>query len=478
MQARKVAALAEARKVADQNRRNMVELLDEQANILSRSNFEIKTTEKIERRRREALKGKLRENREQELYKRRAQLAELFNQEMKDWSAECMGREETLETRKAKLLEKAYALRNRREAERRKQVENAYNTVWRDGCDDLRDLDGKALTVFMSNYRGKQIEEKKKRQALAEINENSFVAEWTKQLNAMQENDNAKNEKREQANRDTAAGLREQIAYNEQKKEEHYQREMADAMAEISEINAALQEEKDKEMQRKLGEQRKGKEILAFNEKYKSINAEKQAVLDAQDKTLLDNALRLEREKLAEEEAKRKAGADAAKQYRKYLDEMMIKEAEDTSFVDDINKRETEKVWKARDDALQARQDARDYLMKLVDEGRQEQIQYKTALEAKEKEDGRVFAARFINDIKEGIEKDRAAADARRANNIANNEKLIEQMAEREKAEQRRKQEIFLDDKHTRHVEEKHKARLAAQGGVVRLNYPKKAINL
>ena len=41
--------------------------------------------------------------------------------------------------------------------------------------------------------------------------------------------------------------------------------------------------------------------------------------------------------------------------YRKYLEELMVKEAEDTSFVDEANQREFEKVQKARDDALQAK---------------------------------------------------------------------------------------------------------------------------
>ena len=96
-----------------------------------------------------------------------------------------------------------------------------------------------------------------------------------------------------------------------------------------------------------------------------------------------------------------------AQKYRKYLEEQMVKEAEDTAFVDEINKREEEKVWKARDDALQARQDARDYLMKLVDEGRQVQIAAKREAVQKEKDFGAVFASKFMDDVREGIERDK-----------------------------------------------------------------------
>jgi hypothetical protein len=59
------------------------------------------------------------------------------------------------------------------------------------------------------------------------------------------------------------------------------------------------------------------------------------------------------------EEMKKNADREAALQYRKYLEELMVKEAEDTAFVDEVRKREEERVWKARDDALNAREEAR-----------------------------------------------------------------------------------------------------------------------
>jgi len=82
----------------------MIELLEENNAVLSRTNFEIKTTAKIERRRRDNLKGKMREEMEVDLYKRRAAVSELFNGEMAMWGKECMGQEETLEMRKARYV--------------------------------------------------------------------------------------------------------------------------------------------------------------------------------------------------------------------------------------------------------------------------------------------------------------------------------------------------------------------------------------
>ena len=153
----------------------------------------------------------------------------------------------------------------------------------------------------------------------------------------------------------------------------------------------------------------------------------------------MDYALRKEEEANREEEMKRNANREAALQYKKYLEELMIKEvhfpylllicklllgvikingsssyfliflyylqAEDTAFVDEINKREEEKVWKARDDALKAREDARQYLMQAVDEGRKQQIASKREMSEKEREEGQLFARKFLDEASEAVQR-------------------------------------------------------------------------
>ena len=259
---------------------------------------------------------------------------------------------------------------------------------------------------------------KKQRDAENAKKENEFYAAWERQLAKMAALDDEKKAKAKNNDIATFEGIKQQIADREAAKQHHYDNMMKEAEEEISEIKAAMEADEAKERQRKLDEIARGKEVLAFNAKYKDIAAEKAAVEAEHDRQLLEHALEVERARIKDEQDKQKAGADAAKQYRKYLEEMMVKEAEDNTFVDEI-KREEEKIWKARDDALQARQDARDYLMKLVHEGRQEQIAYK-AKAADEKEKGKEFAKKFMSDIAEGVAKDREAAEARRAKNLAN----------------------------------------------------------
>lgn len=53
-------------------------------------------------------------------------------------------------------MERAYALRDARETERQKIVEEKFHQQWRTACDDVRALDSKALTQHMVSYNNSQ----------------------------------------------------------------------------------------------------------------------------------------------------------------------------------------------------------------------------------------------------------------------------------------------------------------------------------
>mgnify|MGYP001305007266 CR=1 FL=1 len=104
MEAKKVAALAEARKAADAKRRIMLEVIDKEKAIASKVNFEINTTEKIHIRNNERKVDKLRQENNDRVFNRRKALADIMNQEMSEWKSECLGQVETLQSRKAKYV--------------------------------------------------------------------------------------------------------------------------------------------------------------------------------------------------------------------------------------------------------------------------------------------------------------------------------------------------------------------------------------
>jgi hypothetical protein len=253
---------------------------------------------------------------------------------------------------------------------------------------------------------------------------------------------------------------------------ETIERNRREAEAEISECQRAIEDEES--LQRKLKEDAyaRGKEVLTFNEKYKNVRRDEEAEERRQDAQLLRYALRKEREAIAEEDAKREANKVASQKYRKYLEEMMIKEAEDNSGLEEVRRQEEERIWKARDAVLQAREDARKHLMKLVDEGRQEQISTKLERMRREKEDEKIYTQKFLVDAAEGVALERAETLRRRDAAAANNQHLTDQINLRRQQQELERQEAYLADKHMQRIERLHRQRLAEQAGVLRTNFP------
>lgn len=110
--------------------------------------------------------------------------------------------------------------------------------------------------------------------------------------------------------------------------------------------------------------------------------------------------------------------------------------------------------------------------MKLVDEGRQEQIARKREKLEQEKLEGEKFAQKFVQDAKEGIQREKDELNFRREVAKSNNEILKRQIAAREEAVARMKQETYLEDKQMQYMEKMHKKKLQEQAGSVRLNFP------
>jgi len=464
--------ILEARRRAEEQGREMEAVLVEHDKILLKANFEKQTTAKIEARIKNNRFEQLRREKEQDLFERRRELAALYNDEIADWRVKIANLGETREDVQARIMKKAYALRDARESAREKFIKGCYDAQWRDACDDARSLDSKAMTKFMGAERVNQIRQKQQRNIELTANENDFLAEWKRQLDIIEARDKAKSDLRKKNNLDTAKGLRDQINFNDSQRDTYWRMQQEADEQEIRECNEAIAAEDAKQKARHDEAHRRGKETAEYNKTFKDIEAERKRKEREENEILLNYALEQERQRIAEEEGQKAAWAAAAQQQRKFLEELMIKEAEDTSFVDEVNRKEAEKVWKARDDALQAREDARNFLMKLVRQGREEQIAEKRAREAREKQADKIYASKFIDDIKEGLEMDRAAVERRRLNAAANNEKLMQQIDLRRMQQELAKQDTYLEDKRMKFIERQHQDRLALQGGSVRLRFP------
>lgn len=216
------------------------------------------------------------------------------------------------------------------------------------------------------------------------------------------------------------------------------------------------------------------KEIIESNSSVKAVEEAEERMRKAQDVALLKFALAKEREQQEAEEAKKNANRQAAREYKKYLEQQMIRDAEDNANLDEMRKKEEEKVWKARDDAMAERKAARDHLMNMVDEGRQEQMRMKKEREINEVESEKIWTEKFIKDAEEGILKEKVEAEARRRIAEQNQEKLKGQINFRSQKEEREKQDEYLANKHMLRMEALHQQKLSDQGGVARTFRPLK----
>lgn len=436
--------------------------------------FEINTTKRIEKNMKEKRFQELRREQEASLLMRRHELAALLNQEIEQWRDEVLAKADTQESRKAKIMERAMALKDKREGTRAAYVQEAYDRLWRDSCDDARTLDSKAMLQFVNKERIAQIQDKLKRKERLSEQENDFYGAWQEHLADYDRKEAEKLRKREEDQKSTLVSIRSQISAVDQRKKDEKAVRRAEEDEELANIRREIA--MDEEIQRKRHQDavERGKEVQKLNAQVKAVKLEEDRIERMQENYLLDYALAQEKKAEAEEEAKRQANKEAAQKFRKFLEMQMVKEAEDTAFVDEMRQREEEKLHKARDEQLAERERARQSLMKQVDEGRQQQIAYKKRREEEEKDEEAVWAKKFIEESEVGKMQERAAAEARRRIAKDNNIKLMQQIDMRREMEEREKQEIYLADKHMEHIERAHRKKLAEQGGSVRAFRPLK----
>ena len=87
------------------------------------------------------------------LLTRKRALAALLNKEMNGWQAEMLTEKKSPADRLRTLQDRAIALRDAREAERRKFVDKMYHEQWQASCDDGRLLDSKATIKHVVGER-------------------------------------------------------------------------------------------------------------------------------------------------------------------------------------------------------------------------------------------------------------------------------------------------------------------------------------
>ena len=461
-----------ARRRQDEKARDVKLALTDEKHAMSKAFFEISTTKKLEARAKQEMLERVQREQEVSLLRRRQELSDLYNFERETWDAEVLNNVESVEDRKKKMMDRAYALREKREKERLEFVKQCYDNQWRDACDDARTLDSKAMVAWVDAQNQEQIQEKNREMEELAAAENQWIESNKMHNEKLDDIEREKNELRAKAAKDLEDGLQKQMEENERLLTDELERIRIESEKELRECRAAIAAEEAKQLKLKEDAVKNGRDVFLFNEKYKDARKEEEALERMQEARLLAYHMRKEAAEIATEEAKKQANKKAAQMYRKYLEEMMIKDAEDNTGLDEIRKREENKIWDARDAMLQARQDARDYLMKTVVEGNQEMIALKKQQLLQEKENANIYSNQFLQDAAEGVAREKAEIQRRRMVAEENNQKLIEQIEFRRQQIEQAKQDQYLETKRMEHIEKLHRQKLTEQAGKVRLAFP------
>lgn len=380
----------------------------------------------------------------------------------------------TLEERKEQLKARAYALKARNEATRQAFVQECYDRRWRDACDDARRLDGKALQSFVHQEQKQQIQQKQTFQQQQAKDAEIFHRQIEEHVAKMDKAEQAKQLRRQQQKEETVAILKAQIKLTQARKEHEKVIQATEDAHELALIAADLAREEAEAEARKQNALGRGEEVRAFNDHRRGLWEAMLQEEKRQDLLLLQYALEQEGKAEAAEAGKKAKAQEESHLYRQYLQELMLKEAEDEKANDAIRQAKEDEVWANREAALQQRREASAALWQQVDAGRREQIRLQAQALAEEAKLEAAQVDQWKAELTQGFQDDWRAAQERRRGERENTKVLKQQVQERRRREILEAQQEYLARKHMEKTEADHVRRQREQAGIVRLHYPLK----
>lgn len=348
---------------------------------------------------------------------RRRQLAELLSSENKQMNDELAASFETMEQRRERLVRRANVLQQRREETRVKEVERLRALQWRDSVDEIRTYQSNQLTVRVAQERKQQLIWKEEREAAVRAADRAAEEEYARRKVKLLRRELAEkaviDERADLTKRMLAAQVEERKKLDARQKLED-EEELARMREKWARDNQA---EEDKQAARRAREARIALETDIFNRAKKEKDSHRGDAEAAEDLRLLHAVLAKEAAKEKEEADLKAARKKEMVDYQDILKEMMIKETQDDSYLENMLREEADKEWEKREAKWNAESEARAQLMREVDQSRQEQMAHKARRRAQEKIENEEFTrgmfARNDAAIRKEEDKQRKKKDAR-----------------------------------------------------------------
>ena len=441
-----------------------------------RAKWEQKTHDKIVERGRRARIRKYDKEAEDELRRRRERLAKLYSEEMAQWRHEVATSGKSAADRKAEVEAKALELGRQREVARKKHNDWAYAQQRRNSLDDVRKRDSKAFVEACLSTRHLQHEEKARRLQKEKEEEEAWLKKWREGLVEADRVEAEKVAKHKAHEHDVKYVLDEQVELKKKRYRAREERMKKEAEEEMAEWKVAVEAEAKKQIDLRDAARERSKDVMGFNSNFDQKKAVAKKEQLRRDKLTLQYELDLQKAQDDKDAAKIQAEKELNARFKKYLDGFEKLKGADEAKIEAVRRKLENRIWEERDRAFQAEIDAREYLRKQVDLGRQQQIRDKIAAEKfSTSHYGAEIAAIEAAQKKANDEDDRRQAYQKQAA-IDHQSKLRLQIERNKVRRAEEKQAEFLEKKYIEKVEAEHAYIVANEGGRCNIHHPIKSM--
>ncbi|KAJ8393950.1 hypothetical protein AAFF_G00054830 [Aldrovandia affinis] len=307
---------------------------------------------------------------------RRQRLQDMLEAEERELLQEVEAKKETALERQEKMCQRAKTLREKRENNRQKVVTEKLDQLFRERCEELRDVQTRRLQDAVCTERASQLHsrDEERQQRLEE--DRLYAQLWesdrlTKDQRAAQEA-----ELRRHSNRQQQDFLRMQIEAGEQQKIQARQLKEEEAQL-LREQREMAQLEDQRERGRKLqGQQQTSRQLeRSLRMKMKRLAREQQEEL-ALDMTIVRRLMEQKDEGHDREQRKLQLREEQRK-YQQYLAEQMEEQKRQDAEAEQLFEEELQQNWARRAEQFRREREARDRLMREVMDTRRLQVQEK-----------------------------------------------------------------------------------------------------
>ncbi|XP_076801276.1 cilia- and flagella-associated protein 53-like isoform X1 [Clavelina lepadiformis] len=321
------------------------------------------------------------------LDERRQRLRQLLQKEDIEYLEEMEAKHETIEERQKKMFERAKELKEKRENERLKTVQDKLDQQWREQCEELRGVLSRRHQDEVCVDRMHQLAIKADLERRKQEEERMYAELWEKDRLAKAAREELEAQQQIERNRAMVDTLRTQKASLEAKKEEEKRliAEEAKLLAEERELRR-LEETRAMEQKRLLQNQHKKSLETSIKMKLMREAKENQEEL-ALDMKILEQLLEESRNEAQEMMQRKTQRKEEEKKYREYLQQQMEEEKRREKELDRLVDADVAAMWAKRIHQWKLEKEARNRLMMDVMETRRKQLQEKLQLLGLEKEE-------------------------------------------------------------------------------------------